>query len=88
MTGVLGRLERGGRIERRPDAADRRSVRIRAAGVSRLAEVYARADEELAGLTADWSDERVAALIGFLDEASGVANRLADDLAHGGGGRN
>lgn len=86
MTGVLGRLERGGWIERRPDAADRRSVRIRAAGVSRLAEVYARADEELAGLTADWSDERVAALIGFLDEASGVANRLADDLAPGGGG--
>ncbi|WP_211228306.1 hypothetical protein [Actinomyces dentalis] len=36
MTGVLGRLERGGRIERGPDAADRRSVRIRAAGVSRL----------------------------------------------------
>ena len=34
MTGVLGRLERGGWIERRPDAADRRSVRIRAAGVS------------------------------------------------------
>ena len=32
MTGVLGRLERGGWIERRPDAADRRSVRIRAAG--------------------------------------------------------
>jgi len=30
----------------------------------------------------------VAALIGFLDEASGVANRLADDLAPGGGGRN
>lgn len=88
MTGVLGRLERGGWIERRPDAADRRSVRIRAAGVSRLAEVYARADEELAGLTADWSDERVAALIEFLDEASGVANRLADDLAPGGGGRN
>ena len=84
MTGILGRLERGGWIERRPDAADRRSVRIRAAGVSRLAEVYARADEELAGLTADWSDERVAALIGFLDEASGVANRLADDLAPGG----
>ena len=84
MTGVLGRLERGGWIERRPDAADRRSVRIRAAGVSRLAEVYARADEELAGLTADWSDERVAALIEFLDEASGVANRLADDLAPGG----
>ena len=28
MTGVLGRLERGGWIERRPDAADRRSVRI------------------------------------------------------------
>ena len=83
MTGVLGRLERGGWIERRPDAADRRSVRIRAAGVSRLAEVYARAD-----LTADWSDERVAALIEFLDEASGVANRLADDLAPGGGGRN
>jgi len=28
MTGVLERLERGGRIERRPDAADRRPVRI------------------------------------------------------------
>ena len=34
MTGVLRRLERGGWVERRPDAADRRSVRIRAAGVS------------------------------------------------------
>ena len=55
--------------------------------MSRLAEAYARANEELAGLTADWSDERVAALIGFLDEASSVANRLADDLAPGGGGR-
>ena len=84
MTGVLGRLERGGWIERRPDAADRRSVRIRAAGAGRLAEVYARADEELAGLTAGWSDEQVAALIGFLDEASNVANRLVDDLAPSG----
>ena len=36
----------------------------------------------------DWSDERVAALIEFLDEANDVANRLADDLAPGGGGRN
>lgn len=84
MTGILGRLERGGWIERRPDAVDRRSVRIRAAGASRLTEVYARADEELAGLTAGWPDERVAALVGFLDGASGVANRLADDLAPGG----
>ena len=44
----------------------------------------ARADEELAGPTAGWSDEQVAALIGFLDEASNVANRLVDDLAPGG----
>ena len=80
MTGVLGRLERGGWIERRPDAADRRSVRIHTAGVSRLTDVYARTDEELVGLISDWSDEQVSMLVGFLDAASDVASRLADDL--------
>ena len=35
MTGVLRRLEVGGWVERRPDATDRRSVRIHAAGVDR-----------------------------------------------------
>ena len=80
MTGVLGRLERGGWIERRPDAADRRSVRIHTAGVNRLTDVYARTDEELVGLISDWSDEQVSMLVGFLDAASDVASRLADDL--------
>ena len=80
MTGVLRRLERGGWVERRPDAADRRSVRIHTAGVSRLTDVYARTDEELVGLISDWSDEQVSMLVGFLDAASDVASRLAVDL--------
>ena len=80
MTGVLRRLERGGWVERRPDAADRRSVRIHTAGVNRLTDVYARTDEELVGLISDWSDEQVSMLVGFLDAASDVASRLADDL--------
>ena len=63
-----------------PDAADRRSVRIHTAGVSRLTDVYARTDEELVGLISDWSDEQVSMLVGFLDAASDVASRLADDL--------
>lgn len=67
MTGVLRRLERGGWVERRPDAADRRSVRIHTAGVNRLTDVYARTDEELVGLISDWSDEQVSMLVGFLD---------------------
>ena len=80
LTGVLRRLERGGWVERRPDAADRRSVRIHTAGVNRLTDVYARTDEELVGLISDWSDEQVSMLVGFLDAASDVASRLADDL--------
>lgn len=80
MTGVLRRLERGGWVERRPDAADRRSVRIHTAGVNRLTDVYARTDEELVGLISDWSDEHRHLLVGFLDAASDVASRLADDL--------
>lgn len=83
MTGVLRRLEVGGWVERRPDATDRRSVRIHAAGVDRLTTVFARADEELAELVSGWSEEQVAALVDFLDDASEVAGRLADDLAAG-----
>lgn len=83
MTGVLRRLEVGGWVERRPDATDRRSVRIHAAGVDRLTAVFARADEELAELVSGWSEEQVAALVDFLDDASEVAGRLADDLAAG-----
>lgn len=39
MTGILARLEGDGWIERRPDPADRRSVRIHAVGVDRLIEI-------------------------------------------------
>ena len=80
MTGVLRRLERGGWVERRPDAADRRSVRIHAAGVDRLSAVFARTDEELGELVSGWSEEQVAMLVDFLNDASEVAGRLADDL--------
>lgn len=83
MTGVLRRLEVGGWVERRPDATDRRSVRIHAAGVDRLTAVFARTDEELAELVSGWSEEQVAALVDFLDDAGEVAGRLADDLAAG-----
>ena len=83
MTGVLRRLEVGGWVERRPDATDRRSVRIHAAGVDRLTAVFARTDEELAELVSGWSEEQVAALVDFLDDAGEIAGRLADDLAAG-----
>ena len=83
MTGVLRRLERDGWVERRPDAADRRSVRIHAAGVDRLSAVFARTDEELGELVSGWSEEQVAMLVDFLNDASEVAGRLADDLAAG-----
>ena len=80
MTGVLRRLERDGWVERRPDAADRRSVHIHAAGADRLASVFARADEELSEVVSGWSEEQVAMLINFLNDASEIAGRLADDL--------
>lgn len=77
MTGILSRLERDGWIERRPDEADRRSVRIHATGVSQLTDMYARVNEELAGVVEQLPDDQREVITSFLTGTAEIVTAFA-----------
>jgi DNA-binding MarR family transcriptional regulator len=81
MTGIIDRLERGGWIKRERDPDDRRSVilhpvRGRRADVLRLT---AGMSAELAKICADYTDEELELITGFLHRTT-EAGRIA--IAH------
>ena len=73
MTSLLKRLERGGWVERRSDADDRRSVTIHVSGTGRLAERYAHVDARILALTQDWTPDDRERLVGFLTDVAALA---------------
>jgi DNA-binding MarR family transcriptional regulator len=88
MTGVLDRLERGGWIERDRDTADRRGVmvqvaRARGAEVLRLYLVDSGMNTAMDEICAQYDDEELELLVGFLrrtaDAGRAAAERLAGD---------
>ena len=58
MTGVLARLEKAGRIVRRRDVVDRRSVQVKSTGFERLTGIYRDGDERVDAIAAQLSAER------------------------------
>lgn len=82
MTGVLGRLERDGWIDRAPNSADRRSVSIQAAAVTRLSDIYAHTNERLGTLVQDWRPEQVEAMTELLNKVVAVGEQLTTELDH------
>ncbi|HEV2258862.1 MAG TPA: MarR family transcriptional regulator [Streptosporangiaceae bacterium] len=86
LTGILDRLERGGWVDRGRDPADRRGVVIQAARgrgaeILRLYLVDSGMNTALDQICADYDDEDLELLAGFLrrtaDAAQAAAGRLA-----------
>lgn len=80
MTGILSRLERDGRVERRPADADRRSIQIHAAGTERLTVRFEPVNEQIANLVSDLSTSQVESLASLLVSVAQVTQDSALEL--------
>ena len=87
MTGILDRLQKGGWIvrERDPEAADRRAVAVRAVRGrnGELFRLYAGMNTAMDELCADYSEEELALIAGFLRRATSAGHTATGDLANG-----
>jgi DNA-binding MarR family transcriptional regulator len=86
VTGILDRLERGGWIARERDSSDRRGVvvraqRGRAAEVLRLYLVDSGMNTALDEICADYTDEDLNLLAGFLRRTADAGRTAAEKLA-------
>ena len=86
MTGILDRLERGGWFDRGRDPADRRSVVIQAARgrgaeILRLYLVDSGMNTALDQICADYDDQELQLLAGFLHRTADAAQTAAERLA-------
>ena len=85
VTGVLDRLERGGWAvrEREPGARDRRSVTVRALRDRNreLLGLYAGMNALMDEVCADYSEDDLALLTGFLRRTADAGRRATGDLA-------
>jgi len=88
MTGVLDRLERGGWIERSRDSADRRAVvvhvvRGRGAEILRLYLVDSGMNAAIDEICAQYDDEDLELIIGFMRRTADAGRAAAERLAAG-----
>ncbi|MET8995097.1 MarR family transcriptional regulator [Amycolatopsis sp. Hca4] len=87
MTGILDRLQKGGWIvrERDPEAADRRSVAVRAVRgrTAELFRLYAGMNTALDELCAGYSEDELALIAGFLRRATSAGQTATGALAGG-----
>ena len=86
MTGILDRLERGGWIDRGRDPADRRSVVIQAARgrgaeILRLYLVDSGMNTAIDQICAEYDDQDLQLLAGFLRRTADAAQTAAERLA-------
>jgi DNA-binding MarR family transcriptional regulator len=86
MTGILDRLERGGWIDRGRDPADRRGVvvqaaRGRGAEILRLYLVDSGMNTALDEICAEYDDQDLQVVAGFLHRTAGAAGAAAERLA-------
>ena len=89
VTGILDRLERGGWIDRGRDPADRRGVvvqaaRGRGAEILRLYLVDSGMNTALDEICAEYDDQDLRLLAGFLRRTADAAQTAAERLAPGG----
>lgn len=90
LTGILDRLERGGWIARDRDPADRRGVLIRALpDRSRdILGLYAGMNTAVGKICADYADDQLELIAGFLRRVAGAGRAAAGELGRPGpGGR-
>ena len=85
MTSVLRRLVRDGWVERRPSETDLRSFTIHATSADRLAEIFLPANRKLTALVKHWPDSQIDQLIEFLEDATTVIHKSAEQLSSTGG---
>ncbi|MET8906115.1 MarR family transcriptional regulator [Micromonospora sp. NPDC004551] len=87
MTGVLDRLQRGGWIvrERNPEAADRRSVTVRALRErnAELYGLYAGMNASMDDICAGYDQAQLELIADFLHRAGEAGRRATDELAEG-----
>lgn len=87
LTGILDRLQKGGWIvrERDPEAADRRSVAVRAVRgrTGELFRLYAGMNAAMDELCAGYSEEELALIAGFLRRATAAGHTATGALTDG-----
>ena len=87
MTGILDRLQKGGWIvrERDPEAADRRSVAVRAVPGrnGELFRLYAGMNTAMDELCAGYSEDELALIAGFLRRATSAGQDATGALTGG-----
>jgi DNA-binding MarR family transcriptional regulator len=86
MTGILDRLERAGWIARERDPADRRAVTVRALP-DRGREIYrlfAGMNAAMDSICADYDEEQLELLAGFLRRITDAGHTASRTLAGGG----
>ncbi|MEU0530966.1 MarR family transcriptional regulator [Amycolatopsis tolypomycina] len=87
MTGILDRLQKGGWIvrERDPEAADRRSVAVRAVPgrTGELFRLYAGMNTAMDELCAGYSEDELALIAGFLRRATAAGQAETAALTGG-----
>ena len=82
MTGILDRLERGGWIPRGRDPADRRGVVIRAerGRAGDVLRLYAGMNSAMDEICADYTEQDLDLLAGFLRRTAGAGRTAATEL--------
>jgi DNA-binding MarR family transcriptional regulator len=82
VTGILNRLERAGYVNRVPDPADRRRVRVAAVpdAVTRVVALYEPHYARLTDLFADYSTGELAAITDWFTRATAMAHRYIEEL--------
>jgi DNA-binding MarR family transcriptional regulator len=82
LTGILDRLEQGGWVQRVPDPADRRRVRVEplTTRAGELIRLYAPMNKAIARLCAGYSPDELAAIVDFLERAADAGQAATDDL--------
>lgn len=85
MTGVLDRLQRGGWIarERDPQATDRRAVTVRALRdrAGELYRAYAGMNALMDDICADYTEDELRLVAGFMARVTGAGRDAADQLS-------
>lgn len=82
VTGILDRLERDGWVTRERDSDDRRAVVVRAVPErnSDVLEQFAGMNSAMDDICADYTDEQLALIAGFLKRGAEAGGRAAEDL--------
>ncbi|MEV7091963.1 MarR family transcriptional regulator [Amycolatopsis sp. NPDC051045] len=85
LTGILDRLQKGGWIvrERDPEAADRRSIAVRAVRGrnAELFRLYSGMNTAMDELCAGYSEDELALIAGFLQRVTSAGHTATDALA-------